>query len=98
MILVGANPKSKVTGLDELPGKSNYFIGNDPKKWRTKVSTYAKVKYEGVYPGIDLVYYGKESGARSQENPARPARAARDWSMTSSWRPAPIPRPSPLTS
>ncbi|HXJ96599.1 MAG TPA: SBBP repeat-containing protein, partial [Terriglobia bacterium] len=47
-------------GLDELPGKSNYFIGNDPKKWRTNVANYAKVKYEGVYPGIDLVYYGNQ--------------------------------------
>lgn len=60
MKLVGANPKAKVTGLDELPGKSNYFLGNDPKKWRTNVSTYAKVKYKGVYPGIDLVYYGNQ--------------------------------------
>ena len=49
-----------MTGLDELPGKANYFIGNDPKKWRTDVPTYAKVKYEGVYPGIDLIYYGNQ--------------------------------------
>ncbi len=71
--LVGANPKAKVTGFDELPGKSNYFIGNDPKKWRTNVSNYAKVKYEGVYPGIDLVFYGQESGVRSQESGGRGA-------------------------
>jgi hypothetical protein len=60
MTLVGSNPKAKVTGLDELPGKSNYFIGNDPKKWRTNVPQYAKVKYKDVYPGIDLVYYGNQ--------------------------------------
>jgi hypothetical protein len=58
--LVGANPLAKVTGLEELPGKSNYFIGNDPKKWRTNASTYAKVAYKNVYPGIDLVYYGNQ--------------------------------------
>ena len=58
MKLVGANPDVKVTGVDLLPGKSNYFIGNHPKAWRTNVSNYARVKYEGVYPGIDLVYYG----------------------------------------
>ncbi len=58
MILAGANPKATITGLDELPGKSNYFIGNDPAKWRTNVPTYAKVKYQNVYRGIDLVYYG----------------------------------------
>jgi hypothetical protein len=60
MTLVGANANAKVTGLDELPGKSNYFLGNDPKKWRTNVPTYAKVKYKGVYPGIDLLYYGNQ--------------------------------------
>src|SRR5271157_3530994 len=62
MRLVGANASAAVTGADELPGKSNYFIGNDPKKWRTNVANYAKVKYQSVYPGVDLVYYGNQSG------------------------------------
>ena len=56
----GCNPHATVSGVDELPGKSNFFIGNDPKKWRSNVPTYAKVKYEGVYSGIDLVYYGNQ--------------------------------------
>jgi len=58
--LVGANANARVTGLDPLPGKSNYFIGNDPQKWRTNVSNYAKVRYADVYPGVDLVYYGNQ--------------------------------------
>lgn len=56
--LAGANPRATVAGLDELQGKSNYLIGNDPGKWRTNVPGYARVKYENVYPGVDLVYYG----------------------------------------
>ena len=60
MKLRNANPAAKVTGMDELAGKTNYFIGNDPTKWRTNVPTYAKVKYEGIYSGIDLVYYGNQ--------------------------------------
>src|SRR2546428_259370 len=44
----------------ELPGKSNYFIGNDPKKWRANIANYAKVRYRNVYPGVDLVYYGNQ--------------------------------------
>ena len=55
----GAEPL-RVTGEDELPGKLNYFIGNDPTQWRTDVPTYAKVRYLGVYPGIDLIYYGNQ--------------------------------------
>jgi hypothetical protein len=60
MKLIGANPQPPVAGLEELPGKVNYFIGNDPTKWRTNVPTYTKVKYEDVYPGVDLVYYGNQ--------------------------------------
>jgi hypothetical protein len=58
--LVGANTAPQLTGFDDLPGKANYFIGNDAKKWRTDVPTYAKVKYHAVYPGVDLVYYGNQ--------------------------------------
>ncbi len=57
--LVGANKDPKVSGQDELAGRSNYFIGNDPQKWRTSVPNFSKVRYEAVYPGIDLIYYGK---------------------------------------
>ncbi|MGB9073656.1 MAG: SBBP repeat-containing protein [Terriglobales bacterium] len=60
MKLRHVNPAAKVTGADELAGTSNYFIGNDPAKWRANVPTYAKVKYEGIYPGVDLVYYGNQ--------------------------------------
>jgi len=56
--LAGANPAGEIRGEKELPGKSNYFIGNDPSKWRTSVPHYGKVRYELVYPGVDLVYYG----------------------------------------
>jgi Beta-propeller repeat len=54
----GADPTCKPQGVDELPGKANYFIGADPTKWRVGVRTFSKVKYENVYPGIDLVFYG----------------------------------------
>ncbi|WP_420266126.1 SBBP repeat-containing protein [Candidatus Magnetominusculus dajiuhuensis] len=55
------NPDTKtITGVDELEGKSNYFIGNDPQKWRTNVPTYQKVRYEEIYHGIDLVVYGNQ--------------------------------------
>jgi Beta-propeller repeat len=58
--LLNSNPKAEVSAQDELPGKSNYFIGNDPKQWHTNVRQFAKVRYENVYPGVDLVYYGHQ--------------------------------------
>jgi uncharacterized protein (TIGR03437 family) len=54
----GANPAPRITGVDQLAGSSNYFIGNDPGKWRTAVPTYGKVRYESLYPGVDLVFRG----------------------------------------
>jgi hypothetical protein len=60
MSLVGAARQPLVSGLDELPGKANYFIGKDAAKWHTNVPTYAKVHYREIYPGIDLVYYGNQ--------------------------------------
>ena len=54
----GANKNPEVTGMDEFPGKVNYFIGNDPDNWLTDIPTYAKVKYSDLYPGVDMVCYG----------------------------------------
>jgi len=58
--LVGANAKAKAKGVDKVPGVSNYLIGNDKSKWHTGIANYAKVQFDSVYPGIDLVYYGNQ--------------------------------------
>ncbi|MDP8981610.1 MAG: SBBP repeat-containing protein [Acidobacteriota bacterium] len=58
--LVRGNPAAQVEGLEALPGKSNYLIGNDRAKWRTNVANYAKVRYRDVYPGVDMIYYGNQ--------------------------------------
>jgi hypothetical protein len=60
MKLVGADPATNVAGSLPLDGKSNYFIGNDPKKWHTGIPQFAGVHYQSVYPGIDLVFYGSQ--------------------------------------
>lgn len=58
--LEGAHPSPTIDGIEKLPGIVNYFVGNDPAKWRTNIPTYAKVLYKGAYPGIDLAYYGNQ--------------------------------------
>ncbi|MCU1268377.1 MAG: uncharacterized protein JWM21_4695 [Acidobacteria bacterium] len=60
MKLIGADSGAGAAGTDELPGKANYFTGSDPEKWRTNIRTYARVHYQNIYPGIDLVYYGDQ--------------------------------------
>src|ERR1035437_6517619 len=56
--LKGSNPHPFLEGQDLLPGKSNYFIGIDSKKWHSDVAHYSKVAYRQVYPGIDMLYAG----------------------------------------
>jgi uncharacterized protein (TIGR03437 family) len=58
----GRTHPSRPVAESPLPGRSNYFIGNDPSQWRTDVPTYSKIRYPEVYPGIDLVYYGNGCG------------------------------------
>jgi hypothetical protein len=58
---LGANPSAQIEGLDEQPGVSNYYVGNDPAKWRTNVPHFSRVRYRNLYPGIDIVYYGNQS-------------------------------------
>ncbi|MEK6302582.1 MAG: hypothetical protein AABO41_17865 [Acidobacteriota bacterium] len=68
--LVGGRRSPRAERMEELPGKSNYFIGNDPEKWRTNISNYAKVRYRSVYRGIDLVYYGDQGSLEYDFNVA----------------------------
>lgn len=58
--LLNPNPKARIEGLDELPGRVNYLIGSDPSAWRTGLSTFTRVKVASAYTGVDLVYYGNQ--------------------------------------
>ncbi|MFZ0774802.1 MAG: SBBP repeat-containing protein [Candidatus Sulfotelmatobacter sp.] len=61
MQLVGGNSGAPIAAGEQLPGKTNYYLGNDPRKWRTNVSQYARVSYKNVYPGVNLAYHGEHS-------------------------------------
>ena len=58
--LVGADETPQLSGEEKLSGTVNYFRGKSPSQWHTAIPTFAKVKYSGVYPGIDLLYYGNQ--------------------------------------
>jgi len=57
---LGANRRARLVGEGELPGRVNYFIGNDPAAWRRGLSTFGRVRATEVYRGVDLVYYGNQ--------------------------------------
>ncbi len=56
--VVGARSQAP-RGIRQLPGRFNYLVGSDPKRWTTGVESYAKVVYSEVLPGVDWVLYGK---------------------------------------
>ncbi len=60
MSLGGSAERPAGVGIKPVPGSIHYLIGSDPKEWRTNQSAYSSVKFERVYPGIDLVYGGSE--------------------------------------
>src|SRR5581483_4015493 len=58
MSFPGGNSQAALAGTGEMEGKVNYLLGSDPAGWRSKVSIFAGVRVSGLYPGIDLTYYG----------------------------------------
>lgn len=60
MRLVGADPLASATGVEPLDYKSNYFRGASSDGTVTAVPNFGKVRFSDIYPGIDVVYYGKQ--------------------------------------
>jgi uncharacterized protein (TIGR03437 family) len=58
--LAGANSSARASGESPLGGISNYMLGTDRSQWRTRIPNYERVRFAAVYPGVDLVYYGKK--------------------------------------
>lgn len=60
MRFAGGNENAEAIGQDMLAGDSNYLLGDDPSQWHTGIPAYSRVRYNGVYPGVDIVYYGNQ--------------------------------------
>jgi len=67
MHLVGANAQAQIVAGGELPGRTNYFLGSDPRKWQRGVKQYNEVSYRDVYPGVALAFRGQERAGRQME-------------------------------
>ena len=60
LILQGANTTPAIAGEEQLIGRSNYFVGSDSSKWKSNLPTFSRVRYQQVYPGVDVIYYGRQ--------------------------------------
>jgi hypothetical protein len=59
-VLEGARGNAAGEPLDTLPGTASYYRGRNASDWQVGVSTHARVRYAGVFEGIDVVYYGNQ--------------------------------------
>jgi hypothetical protein len=53
---LGGNPAPRIEAGAALPGKVNYLLGNEPRRWRTGLATYSGITYADLYPGVALAY------------------------------------------
>src|SRR6516165_579542 len=60
MVLLGSNEHVQISGIDPLEGRTNYFLGLDPQKWRTNIPNFAGVRYQDGYSKIDMDYHGDD--------------------------------------
>ncbi len=60
------NSEQEVTTQSKLAtaSHSNYFIGNDPRKWSNNVKSYKEVLYDNIYKGIDLQVIGMDNSVK----------------------------------
>src|ERR1019366_2484226 len=63
--LMGAKANPGGTGIEPLPGRVNYLIGEDAAKYQRNVHTYGRVEVEDIYPGINVVHYGASNSFES---------------------------------
>jgi len=59
LLLEGA-ASPRIEPLEPLAARTDYFVG-DRSAWHTGIASYARVRYQQIYPGIDVVYYGNQN-------------------------------------
>ncbi len=59
--LVGGSSDPSITARQVLPGKYAFFLGDDPDRWASDLSAFQEVWMEDVYPGVDLILYGRQN-------------------------------------
>ena len=58
--LPNSNPAATIEAIGKLPTRTNYFVGAR-ENWHTNIANYSRIRYGAVYPGVDVVYYGRQN-------------------------------------
>jgi uncharacterized protein (TIGR03437 family) len=62
----GSNPAPRTAPLDPLAAYSQYYLGS----FHARVPRYGRVRYEQIYPGIDVIYYSRQGALEYDLNVA----------------------------
>jgi uncharacterized protein (TIGR03437 family) len=57
---LNANPDTRLVGAGASASRTNFLVGSNSNAWKTDVPSFPSVRYESIYPGVDLIFYGKE--------------------------------------
>jgi hypothetical protein len=58
--LPNSNPAPAIEAIGKLPTRTDYFVGAR-ENWHTNIANYSRIRYAAVYPGVDVVYYGRQN-------------------------------------
>ena len=61
MQFLNTEPAASLEYSEVYPFYYNYFLGNDPERWATRVPVYGSTTYRSLWPGIDVVV-GESAG------------------------------------
>ena len=62
VLRVAGNAGFDWKGDAKVRAQSNYFVGNDPKKWHTSVPHFARAETADAAPGVGMAIYGNDEG------------------------------------
>jgi hypothetical protein len=62
---VDPSPQTALRAGGRLPGRIGYLLDNDPSAWVSDVPTFAHLRYEQLYEGVDLSFDGTRGAPRS---------------------------------
>ena len=55
---LSSNSHTRLAAEQPLPGQSNYLLGSDPATYIKHVPTFGDIRYQDIYPGVTLDFYG----------------------------------------
>ena len=60
ILFSGGDATVSPVGEEQSSGVVNYLRGNEPARWHRNITTFQRVTYPRVYPGIDVVYHASQ--------------------------------------